>query len=159
MVITGHRPSKLGGYSDNPVRKQVQAMIEKAFLFLKPDKIITGMALGVDQWAAALAIRHNIPFIAAVPCMEHEIRWTDAAQKRYFKILDQAAEVVVVTKAAYTSAVMQKRNIWMIDHGDTVLAVWDGSKSGTANCVAYAQKQGKNIYRITPGDDMLQEVS
>lgn len=151
LAITGHRPQKLGGFSDNPIRKQVQSVMEKAFLLLRPEKIITGMALGVDQWAAALAIQHKIPFIAAVPCLEHEIKWNDETQKRYFKLLNEAFEVVVVTQTKYTPTVMRRRNEWMVDNSDALLAIWDGSKSGTANCVAYAQKQGKRIYRIIPG--------
>ena len=155
LAITGHRPNKLGGYDPNPTSKQVQKAIERALLLLKPDKLITGMALGVDQWAAALCIRHSIPFIAAVPCMEHEIKWNDKSQELYFRLLNKAEEVVVVTQTPYNSKVMQKRNVWMVDHADTLLAVWDGSKSGTANCIASARKQGKKLYRITPGDDLL----
>ena len=45
---------------------------------------------------------------------------------------------------------MQKRNEYMVDLADRVIAVWDGSKGGTANCVKYAEKVGKEIIRIEP---------
>ena len=45
---------------------------------------------------------------------------------------------------------MQKRNEYMVDLADVVIAVWDGSNSGTGNCIKYAQKCGKEIIQITP---------
>jgi len=45
---------------------------------------------------------------------------------------------------------MQKRNEWMVDHSDYVIAVWDGSKGGTGNCVKYAIKQEKEILQLNP---------
>ncbi|PAD70641.1 hypothetical protein CHH83_02225 [Bacillus sp. 7586-K] len=45
---------------------------------------------------------------------------------------------------------MQKRNEWMVDNSDYVIAVWDGTKGGTGNCVKYAQKQNKYITTIKP---------
>lgn len=45
---------------------------------------------------------------------------------------------------------MQKRNEYMVDHSDKVIAVWDGSKSGTKNCIDYAKKVGKDIIFVQP---------
>lgn len=43
---------------------------------------------------------------------------------------------------------MQKRNEYMVDLADIVIAVWDGSASGTGNCVRYAERCGKQIIQI-----------
>ena len=40
----------------------------------------------------------------------------------------------------------------MVDNADKVIAVWDGSKGGTYNCVKYAEKQNKEIIVINPND-------
>ena len=45
---------------------------------------------------------------------------------------------------------MQKRNEYMVDLADIVIAVWDGSASGTGNCVRYTERCGKKIIRIMP---------
>ena len=45
---------------------------------------------------------------------------------------------------------MQKRNEYMVDLADKVIAVWNGSTGGTYNCVKYAEKCGKEIIRIVP---------
>ena len=50
----------------------------------------------------------------------------------------------------YTHGCMQKRNMYMVDSADRVIAVWDGSGSGTGNTVKYALSSGKPVYRIDP---------
>lgn len=37
---------------------------------------------------------------------------------------------------------MQRRNEFMVDNADMVLAYHDGSEGGTKNCVDYAKSQG-----------------
>ena len=43
---------------------------------------------------------------------------------------------------------MQKRNKYMVDNSQYVIAVWDGSKSGTFNTLKYARKLKRNIMVI-----------
>lgn len=52
----------------------------------------------------------------------------------------------------YNPYKLQIRNEYMVDNADVVIAVWDGSKGGTCNCVNYAKKIGKNIIQINPKD-------
>lgn len=151
VSFTGHRPSKLGGYIlPNPTYLHVCREIDKALQELKPEKIITGMALGVDQWAANIAIRLGIPFIAAVPFVGQEKAWPQASQKIFNKLLEKAAEVVIVSEGEYSAYKMQIRNEWMVDRADKIIAIWDGSKGGTGNCVEYAKSKGKEIFYIDP---------
>ena len=57
----------------------------------------------------------------------------------------------------YYPAKMPKRNEFMCDKADILITVWDGSKGGTANCIRYMKKLGKEIIRIDPSN--LSEVS
>ena len=50
----------------------------------------------------------------------------------------------------YTPDCMDKRNRYMVDHADDILAVWNGCPSGTGNTVRYAHKKGKSIIVINP---------
>ena len=50
----------------------------------------------------------------------------------------------------YSPYLMMVRNKYMVDISDRGIAVWDGSKGGTANCVRYAQKIGKPLDIINP---------
>ena len=45
---------------------------------------------------------------------------------------------------------MQKRNKYMVDNSQIVIAVWNGKPSGTANTVKYAREQGKTVIVIDP---------
>jgi len=151
FAFTGHRCPKIGGFNlPNPTYNFVCQQIEKTLQGLKPEKIISGMALGVDQWAANIAIKLNIPFIAAVPFEGQEKAWPLESQKIFHKLLSKASEIVIVSEGGYAAYKMQIRNEWMVDQCDKLIAVWDGSPGGTGNCVKYAQNKDKEIIRINP---------
>ncbi len=153
VAFTGHRPDKLGGYKlPNDTYIKVCQKIDAALKELKPEKIITGMALGIDQWAAMIAHKLGIPFLAAIPFEGQERAWPEASQKTFRLLRKLAVEEVIVSSGGYSADKMQVRNIWMVDHCDKLIAVWDGTSGGTANCVTYAQSVGKSIIRINPKD-------
>ena len=112
--------------------------------------IVSGMALGVDQLFAEICISSGIPLIAAVPFIGQESAWPAPSQGIYKRILSGAAQTIVVCEGGYAAFKLQRRNEWMVDHCDKLLAVWDGASGGTGNCVAYAEKVGKPIERINP---------
>lgn len=155
VAVTGHRPSKLGNEWDGtgPFSRRIKKWLTTQIVALKPGLAITGMALGVDQLFADVAIELGIPFIAAVPCVGQSSVWPKARQTRYFDILAKSSEIYYVSDKPYTPDCMQMRNIWMVDHCDTLLAVWDGSPGGTANCVKYAQQLVRTVLRFNPKED------
>jgi len=151
VAFTGHRPDKLGGYRvPNPTYIKVCQQIDFALRELKPEKVISGMALGVDQWAAYIAHKLQIPFVAAVPFEKQESKWPQQSQETYHKLLKLASEVVIISPGGYSHDKMQIRNQWMVDHCDKLIAVWDGSSGGTGNCVGYAKSVKKDIFFINP---------
>lgn len=162
IAFTGHRPHKLPdkatGYDPtNPTRVAVRAAIREALQraidkYGKTHEIvaITGGALGVDQDAASIAHKLGLPFIVAAPCQGQDSKWPAASKARYKTMLGFAAEVVVIHDGPYNNTCMQDRNEWMVDHCDALIAVWDGSSGGTANCVKYAKKKKKPIVYINP---------
>ncbi len=50
----------------------------------------------------------------------------------------------------YTPDCLRKRNRYMVDHAEIVLAVWNGSPSGTSQTVWYARETGKPVWIIRP---------
>lgn len=149
MIIcgTGHRPNKLGGYG---IAAQVKLLnLASGWLGdVRPDKVISGMALGWDYALAASAFELDIPFIAAVPFEGQERMWPSESQANYRTLLKAAEQVVYVSSADYAPWKMQVRNQWMVDNCDSVLALWDGSSGGTGNCVAYANKVGRPVINL-----------
>mgnify|MGYP001569968591 CR=1 FL=1 len=150
VAFTGHRPGKLGGYGPSPTQDHVRSRIREELLRIRPDSAISGMALGVDQWAAEVCYEQKIPYTAAVPFDGQERVWPLEAQVWYRELLARAAVVHVVSPGTYAPWKLQRRNEWMVDNCDVLLAVWDGSPSGTANCVEYAREKLREIVRVDP---------
>lgn len=144
IAVTGHRPQKLGGYDEKTWDKLVM-FAAYTLSTLKPSYVYTGMALGWDQAVAQAAVDLDIPFCAAIPFCGQEMKWTNYAQEYYMKLLNQAAHIEVVCRDGYHPAKMQIRNEWMVDQlehaQDKLVALWDGSPGGTANCVRYAERK------------------
>lgn len=151
LTVTGHRPDKIGGYDErNKLRLLVRKAIYAKLRELKPDYGITGMALGVDQIFAEECLKLGIPFIAAVPFEGQEKAWPPASQEHYHYLLKLAHAKETICPGTYAAWKLQKRNEWMCHQSHEVLAIWDGSAGGTANCVKFAQKLKRPIHIIDP---------
>lgn len=157
LGITGLRPSKLNwGYDmDSPYWMALRRYLMHYFIEHNVTEVITGMALGVDT-AAALAVLdlkdqgYDIRLHCAIPCRNQESRWLPESQRLYKSILDRADLVILVTDAPYSPWLMQTRNQYIVNISDQMLAIWDGSRGGTANCIDYAQKMRKPITVVQP---------
>jgi uncharacterized phage-like protein YoqJ len=152
IAITGHRPHKLWNDYDlvSPGIQRIRQILQGYIDQLKPTTMISGMALGIDTLWAELALKNHIPLIAAVPCQDQQLRWPLKSQTRYISILKEATAVVFVHNGPYNGSCMQLRNQWMVDNCDLLIAVWDGTTGGTANCVSYATQVGKRTIIIHP---------
>ena len=146
VAITGHR-------SENcEAEEVVRGRLRDAFLAEKPTTVIVGMANGVDLWAGDIALSMGLGVVAAKPWTGHRPRIQD--RELYSRIIEGASKTVsVVDVQDYPGAwVYQRRNEWMVDHADLVIAYWNGiEKGGTYNCVKYARDK-KDIVNIYQGD-------
>ena len=147
IAATGHRPAKLGGYSESLAERMFD-LAQACLIEMRAEKIVSGVALGWDQAVAEAAISLDIPFIAVVPFQGQEFRWPQASQNHYRLLLRQAAQVVIVSPGGYSRKAMQDRNIWMVDHCDGLLVLWDGSAGGTGNCIRYARSKRMPILNV-----------
>lgn len=155
MAITGHRPEKFGtGDTLLLMKHLIMRCLRHEFARLDPRHIITGMARGVDQWAALVALEMGIPFVAAVPFIGQEHKWKRYEREAYYTLLQKAKRVHIVSTGAYSAEKMYRRNRFMVNGCDVLLAVWNGSEGGTSNCVNYAEKIRRPIIHIDP-DDIL----
>lgn len=153
IAVTGHRPNKLGNeYAlHGPYSDYIRAELQKVIDSYKPTAIISGMALGVDTIWALLGITNSVPVIAAIPCKGQDSKWPKNARVLYQMILSYPLVTIeMVSNELYSFTCMQNRNKWMVDNCDFLVAVWDGSEGGTANCVDYALKAKKELIIISP---------
>lgn len=156
--FTGHRPDKLNGYNPKDNKELLWKLRSFVVQHIEEKNVktfITGMALGIDTWSALIVLKlkeqySDLKLIAAVPCQNHSDKWTKESRDQWQYIIDRCNEVVYVSNEPYTKWCMQKRNKWMVDKSDYVIAVWDESPGGTENCVKYAIKTEKEITYINP---------
>lgn len=156
IAVTGHRPDKLWGYDlkYHKYKELSNLMIN----FLKENDAthcISAMALGVDIVFAISVLKlkkvnPNLILECAIPCLNQQCKWNKEDQELYQRILNRADIITYVSNEHYKPWLMQKRNEYMVDKCDKLLAIWDGSKGGTGNCVGYAKKKNKPIYIINP---------
>lgn len=167
MVVSGHRPQKLGGFGAHKLHKLIKTEIRREIKDLRPDIIIIGMALGTDQWVAEVAIDEDIPFIATLPFAGQDRKWIPRAREHYHWLLSKAARTIEVDREAgyisaetapgvYHPSKMTTRNRWMVDRlkdGDVFLCVFRGGVTGgTADCLRrlYTEKNEKDLLiRVT----------
>lgn len=155
IAATGHRPDKLlKDYNmTGPLSNWISQKFDEVFEEYSPELCISGMALGVDMIFAVSALYRSIPVTAAIPFKGQESMWPDKSKELYNKILShRLVEKVYVCDPGYSAYKMSKRNEYMVDACDVLVAVWDGTSGGTGNCVKYARKVGKEIIHINPND-------
>lgn len=152
--FTGHRPEKLN-MSETEVIAWLEAEIRKAIAdgFVT---FISGMARGVDIWAAEIVLRlrdegQPIHLICASPFVGFENSWQEDWKRRYTEVLRKADIVKFVCKS-YSRACFQIRNEWMVDRSSRVVAVYNGEPGGTKNTLAYAEAHERQICMMENGE-------
>lgn len=162
--FTGHRPIKFEfGYDEQyetctrlkiVLAREIKAMIDAGIT-----TFYTGMALGADMWCAeiVLSFKRDLPelgieLIAVIPYEEQAAKWSAEYRKRYFNILDDVQEAILISQF-YTPDCKVRRNRYMVDHSTHLIAVYNGSKGDTHNTLEYTKS--KNIECVIINPDTL----
>lgn len=119
--------------------------------------LISGGAQGIDQMWMEVGLYLELPVIAALPFEGYDSKWPVASQQIYRKLLDQCHEVRYIAGPGYDPAKMQLRNQWMVDNSDVLVAYWNGTPGGTANCVGYAMSKGHKVVIFNTDEIILRE--
>lgn len=136
------------------MRRMLARKTEELILQQCATHFISGMAIGVDMICAeiVLELSQKYPHITlecAVPCKSQSNKWSDSMKERYCSILERSNKVAIIQEK-YTPDCMHKRNRYMIECADIVIAVWDGKPSGTGYTVNYAKEKGRKVYILNP---------
>ena len=102
---------------------------------------------------------YDIIIEVAVPFKNQPIKWNMESQELYNKQL-LAADIItyVDTLDMYRTNIpdglfdrnkLMNRNKYMIDNSDVLIAVWDGSPSGTKHAIDYAKEKNKEVIILT----------
>ena len=148
--FTGHRP-QFCVHSEAEIkgllREKIDQAIEDGYT-----TFITGMACGVDIWAAEIIIDlmkddDQLKLICAVPFKGMENRFSPEWQERYRNVLDHASDIRYICPR-HNSWCYKARNQWMVDYSTRVIAVYNGKSGGTKQTIEYAKDRGKEVVLI-----------
>ncbi len=172
--FTGRRPKDLWGYKPERneygilkriVKNKVASLVERGYR-----RFVTGGAQGFDQ-VAFLAVHEfkmehpQIPVenVLYVPCLEQDRKWAETgyfSKADYKQMLKLATDIVYVHYRPFESARdLMDRNHAMVDASSVCVALWPKSsdfrttmKSGTAECMRYAEQKELSIEIIDPAE-------
>lgn len=138
--------------------------------------VITGGARGTDQLVAEYALEHPLvdgmkvaywvvlpfPFEIMVGSGDGHYRWRSEHRERLARLIAGAEFVPEPINKTHAVWAYHRRNEYMVDHAETVVAFWNGRRSGgTYACIKYAllgAKPPRPVYNalagyrlITPG--------
>ena len=110
---------------------------------------ISGMAIGADldfaETVLKLREKQPVKLECAIPCPDQTLKWSYTDKLRYESILNRADNVKIIS-TRYTPECMLKRNRYMVDKSELVIAVFNGIKQGgTWYTISYAESQNKAI--------------
>ena len=148
--FTGHRPEKLPWGADErdprcltlkrSMEREIEALYREGYRHF-----ITGLARGSDLYfaEAALAVKENYPLLTlegAAPFRGQADRWAEKDRLRWQAVLE-ACDRQTVMQEGYDRGCMHRRDRYMVDHSDLILAVFDGSPGGTRYTLDYAMRR------------------
>lgn len=155
--FTGHRPQKLPWkYNENDIRciefKEKLSAVITAVHESGITHFICGMALGCDMYCAEAVIElkkqhSDITLEAAVPYDGQESKWSESNRQRYRSILMHCDKTTLI-QDSYTPGCMMRRNRYMVDSSNVLIACYDGKSGGTWNTIEYAMKLDKEVIQL-----------
>ncbi len=155
--FTGNRPEKLP-WGDNERDSrcvELKSRIEDAIRLVHragARHFICGMAQGCDLYFAetVIALRdefQGITLEAAVPCESQTRGWPKSLRDRYIYILHQCDKVTLISHR-YDPGCYQRRNKYMVDSSQVLIAARTGEPGGTEQTVRYAKSVGVRVIEL-----------
>ena len=142
-VFTGHR-----NIDENFKKKKLKRVIEN---FIKEDIRVfyCGMACGFDLIACEIVIHlkkkyKDVQIFACIPCLNQERTFPANEKEKYKKLIEKVDKKIYVSEESYFVGCMHKRNRFMCDKADCMIAYCNQEKGGTAYTVKYFQNSYPN---------------
>ena len=148
--VTGHReiPAAETAFVKQALRKEVALAMEEGFTHF-----LSGMAEGADLIFAEVVAEFGAE--GADICLEAAIPYRDRLrrlERTHRKLLERCGKITVVSEG-YAKYVFAKRNQYMVEQSERVIAVYDGRQTGgTAATIRMAEKKGADLRKIIIGE-------
>lgn len=163
-AIIGHRPTrfKFKYQENNTGCKRLKKRLHDQFISLYGQgvrRFMIGGSLGVDIWSGEILLKlkeqleyGGIELVLVLPHPGHDARWDQRSKARLASLLAHCSENTTIGTQGNAEDYF-KRNRYMVEHSDYLLAVYDNDRtahSGTGKTVQYAEKLGKPVILIHP---------
>lgn len=171
--FAGHRPSRFHFKYDesavlcSEIKTALYTLAKKLYDEMDVMRFWCGGALGVDIWAAEAVLKlkkqhQDIELYLALPFPGYYKFWMKSGIERIQKIIEQCDGCETVSPdvrpdapAKYTVPAYKRRNYFMVDQCQYLIAVFDQDKSkpirsGTLQTVNYAKKKKSQLFYIHP---------
>ena len=158
-AFTGYRPQKMPFGSDESdprcvdfkarLRSTIEDLIGQRYAHF-----ISGGAMGMDTYAAeiVLDLKEKYPWIIlemVSPFDAQAAKWPPEQRARHDRLF-ALADITTATGHAYGKGCMYRRNHYLIDNADLLVAAYDGQPGGTAMTCEYAKQTGIPVIKIPP---------
>ena len=163
-AITGHRPTrfKFGYKEDTTGCKRLKKRLHDQFILLYEKgvrRFFVGGTLGVDMWAGEILLQIkkqpeyvDLELVEVLPFAGHDFKWDERSQRRLAFLLQYSTEHLTVGTADERRSYLA-RNLYLVDHADGLLAVFDNDRSVQSDAmqmVSLAEKRNLPIVFIHP---------
>ena len=147
--VTGHR------VLEERTRRWVARQVDDLFSFLAglppsavPRGALSSLAIGADQMFAEAAHHHGIPIEVVIPFASFIEDFAEGSERdSYERLLSAAASTTHLPWEERANGAYLAGGVWVVDHCDLLIAVWDGEKAGgvggTGDAVEYSRDAGK----------------
>jgi uncharacterized phage-like protein YoqJ len=151
VAFTGHRTY------DGSANEQLMAAISELYA-QGARHFRVGMAEGFDLAAGSAVVEmmlthSDITLEACIPWPGFEARFSAEGRTEYNRIMDYAA-IVRYASDKYHRRVFYDRNDMLVEGAQSLIAWWDGGKSGTGYTVKRARKLGLIIKNLHPENQL-----
>lgn len=131
------------------LRESLEYLICKGYV-----DFLCGGALGFDLMAAeiVLSLRESYPWvrlIMVIPFDGQADRWPEDQRRRWLAAIEASDRVIRISHD-YDRGVFFRRNHYLVEQADLLLAAFDGQPGGTAGTIAYARRHGVRVARLDP---------
>lgn len=152
----GHRIQDMGGFNGNDLQTSIRTKIQDIFLEYITQKksvtLLTGLNIGIDQWAAGTALDLKIPYIVYIPFDNMESKWPFSSKKVYTHLLKNAQKKVILDKGAYSLDKIVNRERKIIDESDMIYSFF-ATRPPFFRYAAEANKIITDILPVGASDD------
>lgn len=163
-AIIGDKPTrfKFGYKEDYSLCKKIKRVMLEQIKMLYNEGVThfyVGGSLGAEMWAGEMILRlkeqpgyEEIELNVILPYEGHDSAWDERNRKRLQFLIRHSRESFVIGDRNCRES-FTKRNYYMADHSEWVLAVCDNNisiPSGTGEMIHYAKRMKKRIISIHP---------